>query len=79
MKSPAEITENIEGCKVKLQESRDNEVKFSSVLTEDQHLSYQKTQAYIRGWIDCLEGVSKKGTNAEYESGYKNAGKWSKS
>jgi len=76
MKTIEEIKENVEGCKVKLQESMDNEVKFASVLTPDQHLGYQKAQAYIRGWINELSGAGELENSNEYMVGHKNGHNW---
>lgn len=77
MRTVEEINENLEGSKVKLQESYDNMAKFASVLTHETVNNYKKNQSYIKGWIDALSNnPNKDETNPEYTIGYKNGLNW---
>jgi len=78
MKTKKEIQENIDGCKTKLQENIDNEIKFESVMTSQMRDGYQKNQSYIKGWIARLQEEKNKQGDETYLTGYKNAENWLK-
>ena len=77
MKTNKEKQENIKESKLMLSESYENEQKFSSLVTSEMRANYRKTQSYIKGWIDYLEGnPAKEIANNEYMIGYKNSKNW---
>lgn len=80
MRTEAEIQENIAGSKEKLQENLDNQNMFAQggVMTQDLAGQYEKTRAYMRGWIAFLEGNESSESTDEYKIGFTNAEKWLK-
>lgn len=78
MKNLKEITENVERCKIKLQESYDNMANDAATLTSQDVTNYKKTQSYIKGWIDALSDAPnvERIENPEYGIGYKNGIEW---
>lgn len=77
MKTKKQIEENTNGCKVKLQESYNNEKKFASVMTPKMRNGYRQTQNYIKGWISKLEDKQMADHETEeYKKGFTNAEKW---
>ena len=78
MKTKEEIQENIAGSEKALQENLDNQDMFSQggVMTQDMAAQYEKTRAYIRGWISLLEEKPAVETSNEYTVGRTNAENW---
>ena len=45
-------------------------------MTKELAGQYEKTRAYIRGWVDFLEGNPSQESIPEYGVGFKNAENW---
>jgi hypothetical protein len=78
MRTEEEVQENIVGSKEKLQENLNNQNMFAQggIMTKSLAAQYEKTRAYMRGWIAFLEGKDLEETSDEYIIGYENADKW---
>ncbi len=78
MKTEAEVQENIAGSKANLQKNLDNHHMScrSGFMTQDLADQYEKTRAYMRGWIAFLEGKESTESTDEYKIGFTNAEKW---
>jgi len=78
MRTEEDVQKNIAGSKVALQKNLDNQNMFAGggVMTQDLGKQYEKTRAYIRGWISLLAKTTTSESSDEYLMGRINAEKW---